>query len=239
MTSSGIEPATFRASTNSATVCPITVITFCNLCTIADSNDKKCNPSGSNVGTSTKGPRCRYPNAPPCYITRTSCLVNIEPITICYTIDSTIWFLRQKSLSLPSVPETKDIIGVGWTLFCDVLFLVYIRTFAVASVILYIKEWSYDLWVMMWKNYERKWSLSNLRNYRGLGLEAMWQVTKTLRQDGWSPVRDLNWALTHCRARNMAPFCSHVVMRIVSRNILPPSARYHKDISVHTILTWA
>ena len=42
--------------------------------------------------------------------------VNIEPITVCCTIDSTIWFLRQKSLSLPLAPETKDISGAGWSL---------------------------------------------------------------------------------------------------------------------------
>jgi hypothetical protein len=86
----------------------------------------------------------------------------------------------------------------------------------------------------MWKNYERK-SLSNLRNYCDLGLEAMRQVTKILPKDGYSPVRNLNWALTHCRARDMARFPSHVVMRIVSRNILSPFARYHKCMSVPKI----
>jgi hypothetical protein len=138
-----------------------------------------------------------------------SCLVNNESITVCYTIDSTIWFLRQRSLSLPSAPERKDISGAGWNLHCDVLFLVYIKTISVASVIRYVNEWFEDLWVMMWKNYERKVS-SNLRNYRGLGLEAMRQVTKTLRQDGWSQFRDLNWALTQCRARDLARFSSYV-----------------------------
>ena len=86
----------------------------------------------------------------------------------------------------------------------------------------------------MWKNYERK-SLSNLKNYCDFGLEAMRQVTKIHRRDGYSPVRDLNWALTHCGARDMARLRSQVVMRIVSRNILSPSARYHKRMSVPTI----
>jgi len=84
-----------------------------------------------------------------------------------------------------------------------------------------------------------KWSLSNLRNYRDLGLEAMTQVTKTLRQGGWSPVRDLNWALTQCSARDMTWFCSHVIMGIVSWDILSPFPRCHKDMSVPTTLTGA
>jgi len=163
-----------------------------------------------------------------------SILVNIEPIAVCCTIDSIIWFLRQKSLVITFSTWDKKHQWRRLIPSFDVLFLVYIRTLSVASVILDIKEWLNDLWVMMWK-----WSLSNLRNYRGLGLEAMRQLTKTLRQDGWSPVRDLNWALTQCSARDKAWFCRHVIMRIVLRDILSPSARCHKDMSVPTILRGA
>jgi hypothetical protein len=43
-----------------------------------------------------------------------------------------------------------------------------------------------------WKEFGTKQSWSNLRYYPGICVEGLRKTRKTLRQDSWSPGRDLN-----------------------------------------------